>query len=298
MPRPACSESESCPAKINLTLAVTGRREDGFHNLHSIVAQTEFGDRLFLDWDPAAQGPDQLSAGEGKLPEGDNSVLQAIRLFREKTGLREGRLSGLLDKRIPIGAGLGGGSSDAAAALRILQRMFPDASAGHDWVRLSASIGSDCPLFFSSQPVLMRGRGEWIEALPPDLVQRLSGQPVLLFMPPFPISTPEAYRRLAAARLYTLADTAAASFAEWQAATDRFPPTGNDFERLARHWMPSLGVVLDRLHLRAGLDARLSGSGSACFAFAEGGSFDMEILASELESAWGPHAWVQFTCLK
>lgn len=298
MPREACRVTETSPAKINLTLAVTGRRSDGFHDLHSIVAQTEFGDQIEVIWEPDGGAADGFELLEGELPGGDNSLLQAARLFREVTGLGSGSLCLRLWKRIPLGAGLGGGSSNAAATLRALGRIFPDEAAGHDWARLSAGIGSDCPLFFCTEPVLMQGRGELIEPLPSELADRLSGRPVLLFKPGFSISTPEAYRRLAAASLYTPLAKAESLLTAWASTGSALPDPCNDFERLARRWMPSLGLVLDRLRERAGLDTRLSGSGSACFAFAESGSFDTTLIGDELKSAWGPRHWLTSTRLK
>lgn len=289
----------SCPAKINLTLAILGRREDGFHDLHSVAAQTDFGDELRLEWLPdAPAGTDGAVVAGAVIPEGGNSVLAAIRRFREATGLGAGRLVANLTKRIPIGAGLGGGSSDAVATLKGLAALFPDQAARVDLAALASRIGSDCPLFLADGSVLMQGRGEHIHPLPQALAQRLSGQPVLLFKPGFSINTAEAYRRLAGMGLYSGRNEAGRLLSEWEGSTELLPPVMNDFERLLGHWMPTLPVVLERLRERHGLDARLSGSGSACFAFPRGDSSARSKVSEEMERAWGEGCWIEEVRLK
>ncbi len=158
----------TCPAKVNLSLAILGPREDGFHALHSVVAQTSFGDELTLEWNPA--GPvdkDVVVVQDALLPEADNSVRRAIQAYRRAAGFTAGAYTATLIKRIPVGAGLGGGSSDAVATLKALRQLhgpeFPDV----DWSTLAANLGSDCPLFLNDNPVVMEGRGEQLTPLEP-----------------------------------------------------------------------------------------------------------------------------------
>lgn len=289
----------TCPAKINLTLAILGRQADGFHALHSIVAQTCFGDRLQMSWqasgNPAA---DFVSIRGSDLPATDNSVATAIRLFRESSGFGAGTFAAVLEKRIPAGAGLGGGSSDAVAALKGIRQLLGEAAPEIDWHGLSSRIGSDCPLFLQEVPVVMEGRGERLSPLPEELAGRLQGQPVVLFKPDFPINTAEAYRRLAASRTYSTRQAAEQALADWQAGNDPAPPAGNDFERLVEDWMPTIAVVLQRLRDLHGLDARMSGSGSACFAFHNGEESVIEEIKKELVAAWGGRYWLVQTSLK
>ena len=230
MPQEDRHVEHACPAKINLTLYVTGRRPDGFHELHSVVARTRFGDHLRLEWSPdGSADQDRVQLEEGCLPVGDNSVAQAIRLFRESSGFSGGALTARLWKRIPAGAGLGGGSSDAVATLKALQDLFGELAYGVDWARLATDIGSDCRLFLEEGPVVMTGRGDRVEPLPPPAATRLEGIPVILFKPDFPISTPEAYRRLAAGRYYTAAEAVQPAMDAWLSGEDPLPAPHNDF---------------------------------------------------------------------
>ena len=145
------------PAKLNLFLAITGRREDGFHELVSVVAPLKFGDTLRVE--PATEF--SLGCDVPDVPvDGTNLVLRAAQAFAAASGWRGGARF-FIEKRIPMGAGLGGGSSNAVAALRALnvlagpaQGLAPEALA-----RVAAQLGSDCPLFLHDGPVVMRGRG-------------------------------------------------------------------------------------------------------------------------------------------
>jgi len=289
----------ACPAKVNLTLAVLGQQEDGFHKLESIVAQTEFGDDLTLSW-TAASGPeaDTVSVEGTAIPEEANSVLRAIQLFREQVGFRDGRYHAMLRKRIPVGAGLGGGSSDAVATLKALQQLHPERAGDVSLATLAGRLGSDCSLFLKEYPVLIRGRGEQVEILPATLQKRLSGLPLILFKPAFSIATVEAYRRLAAGGYYTTAKLACEIPPMWEASGSRLPTPHNDFERLIADWIPSLSVVLSRLRGHHGIDARLSGSGSACLAFSEDPSSARDIILEEAERAWGGSFEIYETYLK
>ena len=299
MLRDAPAVEVSCPAKLNLSLAILGLRTDGFHALHSVVAQTSFADKLRVEW--RAQGSpaqDCLQIGGGIIIEGDNTILQTIRLFRRSANFNEGAFHVQLKKLIPVGAGLGGGSSDAVAAIRAIRAIFPEMAGQVDWRAIASSIGSDCPLFLSEEPVIMEGRGEVIHPLPASLSGRFRGRPVILFKPSFPIHTGEAYRRLASASCYSTTEAVGSLMREWETGGAALPPRCNDFERLLDDWMPSLSVVLMRLQDRHGMDARLSGSGSACFVFPENPAFAITILTEELERAWGPFYWMQETSIK
>lgn len=275
-----------------------GRRPDGFHSLHSVVAQTAWADVLELEWEPAAVGPDRIEVEGLPISGGSNSVERAIALVRELAGVEHGVVSALLRKRIPIGAGLGGGSSDAVGALRALRVIWPEATRSLDWSSLALKLGSDCPLFLGDGPVLMEGQGERIERLKESLAARLSGRNVLLFKPPFSVETPEAYRRLAEKRFYSDETLARGRLLEWESSGEALPGLHNDFMRLMEHWMPSLAVVLNHLRREFGLDAQLSGSGSACFAFSRDGAFDSDAIEAYLRSAWGREVWIAQTRLK
>ena len=179
------------PAKLNLFLAVTGRRADGFHDLVSVAAPLDFGDQLEARSRERGAGSQfTLTCDQPEVPvDGGNLVLKAAAAFVAATGW-QGGVDFTLTKRIPVGAGLGGGSSNAVAALRALNQLSGGALAGEKLAAVAASLGSDCALFLHNAPVVMRGRGERIEALPASAAARLRGRRVLLFKPSFGISTP------------------------------------------------------------------------------------------------------------
>ncbi|MEX0321979.1 MAG: 4-(cytidine 5'-diphospho)-2-C-methyl-D-erythritol kinase [Puniceicoccaceae bacterium] len=283
-----------CPAKLNLYLAILGKQADGFHALASVVAKTEFGDELDLSW--IADGDcqdDRVELINSDFQSDDNTVNHAIRLFREESGITNGTFSAKLHKHIPSGAGFGGGSSDAVAALKAIQEIFPELRSSINWQGIAARIGSDCPLFFPQGSVLMEGRGERIIELGALKQGQLTGTQVILFKPAFSINTAEAYRRLAEQQLYQESKKVDADLKDWIAGNSAFPPTCNDFERLVETWMPSLDIVLKRLR-GLNLDARMSGSGSACFVVSKYPDTE-EILRKELEKAWGQSYWLVAT---
>lgn len=283
----------SCPAKINLNLSIYGRREDGFHDLRSVVVPVGLEDELEIDWDPSAKGPDRLEVeGADCGEERENTVLRALWGYRDAVQRREGRFHAALRKRIPLGAGLGGGSSNAAGALRALARIFPGELSEESLRGIGLSLGSDVPLFFDGGPVLMEGRGERLTPLPQDLRRRLQGRAVWLFKPPFSVATGEAYHRLGRARLYDAGKPSADAFwGEWRESGRLLPPGGNRFEDLLARWLPAVPVLLDRLRSRGSGAAGLSGSGSACFLIAEEDGIPESELCGQLRFAWGTKAW-------
>jgi 4-diphosphocytidyl-2-C-methyl-D-erythritol kinase len=275
------------PAKINLFLAITGRRADGFHELVSVVAQVNFGDTLHMEEraessESRAESPESrgvegrsrftLECDDSAVPVyGTNLVLRAAEAFAAATGWKGGAHF-RLTKRIPMGAGLGGGSSNTVAALRALNRLAGGPLESKRLAEIAASLGSDCPLFLHNGPVVMRGRGEQIEPFAVAAAPRLHGRRVLIFKPPFGISTAWAYARLAArapqAYIFTAeAEARVAALAEVaESGTALDGHLFNNMEPVAFEKYLALPVLLDALRDQLGLAARMSGSGSACFA--------------------------------
>jgi 4-diphosphocytidyl-2-C-methyl-D-erythritol kinase len=281
------------PAKINLFLAVTGRRADGYHDLVSVAAPVEFGDTLRIE--AGAGGEFALECDDAAVPTGEeNLVLRAARLFAEKTGW-SGGAKFFLEKRIPMGAGLGGGSSNAVAALRGLNSLAGEPLGDAELAAVAARLGSDCALFLPGGPVVMRGRGERVEPLATETAARLRGQRVLIFKPGFSIGTPWAYAQLAASgeKNYLPAAEAEARLAAWlgHAQAPAKSLLFNSFEQPAFWKFPALPVLLDALGEEFGLSARLSGSGSACFALLPAGAA-VETVKSRIREAWGAAAWM------
>lgn len=285
------------PAKINLFLAVTGRRPDGFHDLLSLAAPLAWGDHLDADWAPARASGDTLAVTGLEAPAGpDNLVLRAARAYRQKRP-HTPPVAFTLHKRIPLQAGLGGGSSDAVATLRALEILSGDPLPPPDILALAASLGSDCPLFLSSGPVILRGRGEKIEPVPPNAVPRLQGRRILVFRPGFGIDTAWAYRRLAEDPCAFLpAHQAESRLDRWLHGTDPLEALlFNSFETALFPRYPAYPCLFQSWPDPApGLRrALLSGSGSACFLLlqpeenaAPGG--DLHRL---IQDAWGDRAF-------
>jgi 4-diphosphocytidyl-2-C-methyl-D-erythritol kinase len=277
-----------CPAKLNLFLAITGRRPDGFHELVSVVAPLEWGDTLRVE----AAETFSLTCDDPMVPvDGSNLVLKAAEAFRWATGWTGGaRFS--LEKRVPVGAGLGGGSSDAAAALRALNGLAGEPLGARALAEVAANVGSDCALFLHDGSVVMRGRGERVADLAEEARTRLRGRRVLVFKPAFGISTAWAYRQMAkdAPANYLPAETAEARLAAWCAGRARAEELlFNNMEAAAFRKFPGLPVLLEQLQREFGFAARMSGSGSACFALLDDAE---EGLAAEaaIRRAWGESA--------
>lgn len=279
------------PAKVNLFLAVTGRRPDGFHDLVSLAAPLDFGDTLHVE----AAGGFSLSCDDPEVPaDGSNLVLRAAHAFAEATGWPGGARF-RLEKWIPAGAGLGGGSSNAVAALRALNRMSGNLLDGGGMAKLAAAVGSDCPLFLAGGPVVMRGRGERIEPLPPAVADWIRGRRLLIFKPGFGVATPWAYARLAAMPHggCLAAAEAEARLAAWCGDPDA-PLDQLLFNALEAPVFASflaLPALLERLVAQFGIRARMSGSGSACFALMPADA-DGAAVVEAIRDAWGPTAFV------
>ena len=180
------------PCKVNLLLNVLGRRADGFHELETVLQPLRLFDRLRFGRAP--QGI-QLTCNVPGLPtDARNLVYRAAELFLEAARVKEGvRLE--LQKNIPLAAGLGGGSGNAATTLLGLNELFGGPLGPEELQRLAASLGSDVPFFLQTQPALATGRGERIEPLEP--FPALRGAAFLLVHPGFGIATPWAYQQLA-----------------------------------------------------------------------------------------------------
>jgi 4-diphosphocytidyl-2-C-methyl-D-erythritol kinase len=189
----------TAPAKLNLTLAVLGRRADGFHNLHSVIVPLGLADRLSVA--VAAAGPDTLrvegSAAGAIGPTEDNLVLRAIAATRTAVGRSASTppLAARLEKRIPVAAGLGGGSSDAAAAIDAALDAWSADLDPERCLDVAAGLGSDVPFFLADGPALVQGRGERVMPL-----RGIRGDPpgVLLLTPAVPVPTGSVFAALAA----------------------------------------------------------------------------------------------------
>lgn len=193
---------ESAPAKLNLTLDVLGRRADGYHEMKMIMTSVSLQDRLTLELEEGEGLSLRTNLGFLPLDERNLAAAAALALARE-TGARLGKLTIALEKEVPVCAGMAGGSSDAAAVLRCLNRVLGLGLTGGELARIGATVGSDVPYCVLGGTALATGRGEEIAPLPP-----LPGCWVVLAKPDFPVSTPELFARLDTQKVRCHPDTA------------------------------------------------------------------------------------------
>lgn len=264
--------SEPAPAKLNLALHVRGTLPDGRHLLETIFAFCTDGDRL--EAEPANELSLEVAGPFAKdLPREENLVLLAAKALRETAALTSGaRLT--LDKKLPVASGIGGGSADAAAALRLLTRLWAIDPSHASAVALQ--IGSDVPACLLSMTARGEGAGDELHLIDDA---GIAGSPVLLVNPGTPLSTGEV-------------------FAAWD-GIDRGPlgdwrEGRNDLEAPARTIVPVIGELLDWLQREGGAQfVRMSGSGATCFAL-----FDSEVARDEAAAACPSNWWHLATHLR
>ncbi|GBF90380.1 4-diphosphocytidyl-2-C-methyl-D-erythritol kinase [Raphidocelis subcapitata] len=181
------------PSKVNLFLRIVRRREDGYHDLASLFHVIDLGDDMELEVLPPGAGEDLLQCSDPTIPcDGRNLVIKALNLFRAKTG-EAARFRVRLDKRVPHGAGLGGGSGNAATTLWAANELAGRPASDAQLLEWSGEIGSDISVFFSSGAAYCTGRGEIVEDVPPPLPL---DTPLLLVKPPIGLSTPQIFKAL------------------------------------------------------------------------------------------------------
>lgn len=240
------------PAKLNLSLLVQAPRDDGYHPLRSIVQTIEWCDRLTFSTDADEDG---LEITGSELDVEDNLVLKAVDALRARSTIPP--LGIRLEKSIPVEAGLGGGSSDAAAVIA--------AAVAHEWVEpgdsvvVTRSLGADVSLFMVGGTLDISGIGDVIEAIEP-----LEGFAVAVTVPPFGLKTAEVYREW---------DRMEGPEGEQQPGESLPPrlrdriPMRNDLVPAAVSLEPQLGDFMSELRSAWGTSISMSGSGSACFAY-------------------------------
>jgi 4-diphosphocytidyl-2-C-methyl-D-erythritol kinase len=285
------------PCKINLHLRVKNRRPDGFHELESFFAALAFGDSLRFEL-AGEEGRGDLElkwavpgqTAQVDLPPEKNLVCRALSLFREKTGFKAG-MKVFLIKRIPPGAGLGGGSSDAASTLLALDRLAGTALVPGELREMAAALGSDVPFFLTCGAAWVTGRGEKTEAAVfPE------GLRVVLVKPPFASATAEAFRLLDENREREgpgRSGQREPGFGEWKEMLAWPPeewPFYNDFLPVLPHTGVYRSICRD-LKDRGAAFAGLSGSGSCCFGIFR----DREKAEKAVKSFSGGGNFVQMT---
>ncbi len=277
------------PCKVNLLLNILGRRPDGFHELETVLQPVNLCDEITFE--RTGKGI-ELSCSEKSLPTGpDNLVTRAAEKFLAAAEISAG-VKIHLEKKIPMAAGLGGGSGNAATTLLALNELFGQPLATEKLHEIAASLGSDVPFFLQDKPALGIGRGEKIQSL--EKFPALDGKAFLLIHPGFGIATPWAYKNLArfpaalngqkgrAQKLISLLQTR-----DLQAAATGFY---NSLEAPAFEKFPILQLYQEFLLANGALAALMSGSGSTTFAICEKLAV-AEGLAEKFKSRFGSNCW-------
>jgi 4-diphosphocytidyl-2-C-methyl-D-erythritol kinase len=277
------------PCKVNLLLNILGKRADGFHELETVMQPVNFCDEL--DFEPGGNGI-QLSCSEKSLPvNSKNLVYRAAESFLSAAKISDG-VKIHLEKKIPLAAGLGGGSGNAATTLLGMNEIFGSPLPIKALENIAESLGSDIPFFLQNKPALATGRGEKIQPL--NNFPALHGKAFLLIHPGFGISTPWAYQNLArfpealngekgrAQKLISLLQST-----DLKAAASDFY---NSLEAPALEKFPILGLFQEFLRANGALAALMSGSGSTTFAICKNVSA-AESLAEKFKSKFGQSCW-------
>ena len=270
--------AEAAPAKVNLHLHVLGRRSDGYHLLDSLVAFAGAADQL--RYRPGGALALRLDGPEAAAlaAEEDNLVLRAARLLAAEAGIApHGTLR--LTKCLPVASGIGGGSADAAATLRLLDRAWGLGWGGARLALLAARLGADVPVCLDSRPARMGGVGEVLCAAP-----ALPPAGLVLANPRIPLATPAVFRARGGG--FSAEAALPGAWPDAAAMARDLAACGNDLEAAAIDLCPAVAEVLAALRGLPGcLLARMSGSGATCFAlFADAGA--AEAAATRLPAAW------------
>ena len=247
-------------AKINLGLRILRRRPDGYHDIESCMLPIGWADQLTVEIvTEATEDSYEIAGLAGELPIERNLIYKAVKLLRARH-LEIPPLRLKLEKRIPSEAGLGGGSADAAYALLAINELCHLGLTTAQLETLAGELGSDCPFFIQSRPVLVTGRGEKLTPL--TMPSALHGKWLLVVKPPIGMSTAEAYRQVirhpeAEGKLATLLER---PIGEWRELIV------NDFEPVVFAHYPELAALRDKLYHHGALYAAMSGSGTALYA--------------------------------
>jgi 4-diphosphocytidyl-2-C-methyl-D-erythritol kinase len=285
------SVSEVAYAKVNLTLHLIERLPDGYHALDSLVAFVDVGDQLQATLLPDGELRLVIDGEYGRgLPNEDNLIIRAAQRLQQEAAMSQGAAL-RLSKQIPVGAGLGGGSADAAATLRLLNHLWGLEYSPAMLAELGSDLGADIPACVFSVPTRMEGIGDQLHAMP-----HIPAMPLVLLYPNAPLWTPEVYAATAgkpfSGQLSGI-PTIGASKNDWLAWLHT---THNDLEPAACSLSTHIQTMLDALLAMEGCAlARMSGSGSACF-----GVFDSQkaaVDAAQIIQNAQPNWWVRVSQL-
>lgn len=246
------------PAKINLILDIKGKRPDGYHELETVMHQISLADRIILN--PCASGI-KLGINSGLVPYNEsNLAYRAASVFFQKNGFKGG-IEIFIEKNIPVGAGLAGGSTDAAAVLLGINEIYEYNLSEELLLEMAAELGSDVPFCVLGSSALARGRGEILTPLPSAVFLE-----IVLVKPDFQLSTAEVYSKFELAKVEQFPDTRA-FLAAWGRGDveDIAVNMVNVLESVSIRIHPEIAVIKERLKELGALNAVMSGSGPSVF---------------------------------
>lgn len=275
------------PAKVNLHLRVLARESSGYHQLETLFTMLELADAVAVEIMPGESSITLQEEGASPCPPRENLAFRAALAFQRHTGISEGvRIR--LRKVLPTGGGLGGGSSDAAAVLRLLNRLFNDPVPRWELAELGGELGSDVPFFLSPSPLALAwGRGNRILPLRP-----LPPAPVVLALPPLAVSTPKAFQALALQREGIHPDGATLLERNFPGGWDGVARRAvNDLESPVLSGNPELAPILEALRRSQPRLALLAGSGSSLFAIYRSEA-EAEEVARSMKEGFPEVRWV------
>jgi len=272
-------------AKINLSLRILAQRPDGFHEIETLMAPITLADELEVSH--CTESGIRFTCNDPELPAGsENLCVKAAKAFFESSGVEHGIAISLM-KKIPHGAGLGGGSSDAAAVLKGLNELFGHPLVQEELQQIAATLGSDVSFFLGSGPSWCRGRGEILES-----ATSLPERRILLVKPPFSVATPWAYKRFA-----ELKNTALILNTEIPQYIGEIKVTNDlEFPVFEKHMI--LPVMKSWLRGHSGVEsAFMTGSGSTMVAILAPFLSDREVavLRNQISAEFGSTFWVTET---
>jgi 4-diphosphocytidyl-2-C-methyl-D-erythritol kinase len=280
---------ESAHAKVNLALVVRGRRGDGFHDLVSLVTFADIHDEVTLDAN--AECALSVSGPFAQSIDGENLLSRTLALLREAdAGLRLGSVH--LVKNLPVAAGLGGGSADAAALLRAVRRANEQCAAAVPWLEIATRLGADVPVCLADRPALVWGKGESVH-----LLRRLPTVDAVIVNPRVPLATAGVFAELQSGPApMAEATPAPPDFSDLDGLLDYVRALGNDLEAAAVGLLPQIGEIKALLATQAGCRfAAMSGSGPTCFGVfsSPSGAHRAALAIAAAKPSW----WVEHTVL-
>ncbi len=276
--------AELARAKVNLALHITGQRKDGFHLLESLVAFPQIGDRIAIEPSDKLEMNVEGPFARDLQGDSDNLVLRAVRGFAEAAGIEIPSIKITLTKRLPIASGIGGGSSNAATALSLLEDMTGLYLPEEDLQRLATSLVADVPVCLEPEPQIMKGIGEDLSSGP-----EFPACGIVLVNPKIDVETPAVFKALDKKK-NPAQPKAPDSFGTIADLTGYLENCRNDLQAAAVSVCPEISDVLSALNADDRIAfARMSGSGATCFGLCD--LSDMRLIESDLRQA-RPDYWV------